>query len=139
MILFYIDEGGTGWKDKQTDFFFLCSFAIHSSNYWQMEQNIRTLKQSFFSDGKLEKWELKGHYIWQGKDKFKKARPIYRNRVFLEVSQTISQLPGNIIGIQVNKKLLSESNKSIKNDNDLYKFTFYKLLKYLDSFLESRQ
>jgi hypothetical protein len=46
-ILFYIDEGGTGWKDKETNFFFLASFGIHIQHWSQMDREVSDLKRSY--------------------------------------------------------------------------------------------
>jgi len=32
-ILFYVDEGGTGWSDDETNLFFLGSFAIYVQHW----------------------------------------------------------------------------------------------------------
>ncbi|MEQ8465408.1 DUF3800 domain-containing protein [Coleofasciculus sp. E1-EBD-02] len=136
MILFYIDEGGTGWKDTQTNFFFLVSFAIPAQNWFQMDSIILSFKKGILSGGQLENWELKGRDIWQGLGKFKKVKREYRMQVFLQISEILNQLPCHILAIQVDKKGLRDSGESIKDDTELYQFAFRELLEKIDAFLK---
>ncbi len=91
-ILFYVDEGGTGWKDMETNFFFLASFAIHVQHWSQMEREVSALKKELFSGKEPEDWELKGRDIWQGVGSFKTFQREFRLRAFKKVSETISHL-----------------------------------------------
>lgn len=135
MILFYIDEGGTGWKDIQTDFFFLVSFAIPPQNWSQMDRDVLSLKKSLLSADQLESWELKGHDIWQGKGKFKNVKWEYRVRDFLKVSETLNHLPCHIFTVQGNSKSLRNSREQSQDDTELYQFAFRQLLEDIDAFL----
>jgi hypothetical protein len=70
-ILFYVDEGGTGWKDIKTNFFFLASFAIHIQHWSQMDRVVSALKKELLSRREPEDWEIKGRDIWQDQGSFK--------------------------------------------------------------------
>ena len=105
-ILFYVDEGGTGWKDMETNFFFLASFAIHIQHWSQMDREVSALKKELFRGREPEDWELKGRDIWQGQGSFKNFKKESRLRAFKEVSETITLLPCHIFAVQVNKKRL---------------------------------
>ncbi|MGB3263053.1 MAG: DUF3800 domain-containing protein [Microcoleus sp.] len=135
-ILFYVDEGGTGWKDMQTNFFFLASFAIHVQHWSQMDSKFSALKKEFFSRREPEDWELKGRDIWQGVGSFKDFQRAVRLRAFKEVSETMSQLPCHIFAVQVNKKRLRETSQDVKDETGLYRLTFNQLLDRLDAYLK---
>lgn len=91
-ILFYIDEGGTGWSDDETNLFFLASFAIHVQDWSQIDRKFSALKKELLSRKEPEDWELKGRGIWQGQGSFKNFKKEFRFREFKEVSETMSQL-----------------------------------------------
>jgi hypothetical protein len=145
MILFYIDEGGTGWKDQETNFFFLVSFAVPAYYVPEMDRELRSLKQSWLSGDKLTDWELKGRDIWQGQGKFKNVNQKYRCEVFLQLAQNLSQSKCSIFAIVINKKLIIENQEQInkdvkryiKNDTDLYQLSFEKMLDLLNNFLKT--
>jgi hypothetical protein len=103
-ILFYVDEGGTGWSDDETNLFFLASFAIYVQHWSQMDREVSALKKELLPGKKPEDWELKGRHIWQGEGSFKRCRQESRLRAFKQISQTLNQLPCHILAIQVNKK-----------------------------------
>ncbi|MEG4066450.1 DUF3800 domain-containing protein [Microcoleus sp. Pol11C2] len=48
----------------------------------------------------------------------------------------MSQLPGNIFAVQVNKTRLRETNEDIKDETGLYRLTFNLLLEQLDAYLK---
>jgi hypothetical protein len=135
-ILFYVDEGGTGWKDMETNFFFLASFAIHVQNWSQMDRKFSALKKELLSRKEPEDWELKGRDIWQGQGSFKNFAREFRLRAFKKVSETMSQLPCHIFAVQVNKKRLRETSADIKDETGLYRLTFNQLLDQLDAYLK---
>ena len=133
-ILFYVDEGGTTWNDKQTNFFFLASFAIHVQDWSQMDREIPALKKELLSGRKPEDWELKGRDIWQGLGSFKNCKQEIRLGYFKTIAQTLNQLPCHIFAVQVNKKRLQETREDIKDDIDLYRLSFNQLLEQLDNY-----
>jgi hypothetical protein len=89
-ILFYVEEGGTGWKDLQTNFFFLASFAIHIQHWSQMDREFSALKKDILSRSEPEGWELKGRDIWQRQGLFNNFPQEFRLRAFKKVSKTMS-------------------------------------------------
>ncbi|MDB9514073.1 DUF3800 domain-containing protein [Kamptonema animale CS-326] len=135
-ILFYVDEGGTGWNDRQTNFFFLASFAIHIQHWSQMDREVSALKKELFSGREPDDWELKGRDIWQGVGAFNNLRRENRLRAFKQVSETLSKLPCHIFAVQINKKRLRETSEDIKDDTGLYRLTFNQLLEQLDAYLK---
>lgn len=133
-ILFYVDEGGNGWKDGETDFFFLASFAIHVQQWSQMDREVSALKKDLLSRREPEDWELKGRDIWQCPGSFKNFKKEFRLRAFKEVSETMSQLPCHIFAVQVNKKIWRETSEDIKDETGLYRLSFNQLLEQLDAY-----
>jgi hypothetical protein len=45
MLLFYIDESGTGLKDARTPFFVLAAVAIHVRDWQEVDSQIASLKR----------------------------------------------------------------------------------------------
>lgn len=135
-ILFYVDEGGTGWNDMETNFFFLASFAIHVQHWSQMDREVSALKKELFSGKEPEDWELKGRDIWQGVGSFKKVSREFRLQTFKKISEAMSQLPCHIFAVQVNKKRLRETSEDIKDETGLYRLSFNQLLEQLNAYLK---
>lgn len=135
-ILFYVDEGGTGWNDRQTNFFFLASFAIHVQEWSQMDSKFSALKKKLLRRKEPEDWELKGRDIWQGQGSFKDFPRAVRLRHFKEVSETMSQLSCHIFAVRVNKKRLRETSEDIKDETGLYRLALNQLLDRLDAYLK---
>lgn len=136
MILFYVDESGTGAGDNQTNFFFLVSFAIPAQNCLHIDREFLSFKRSLFPSAKPEEWELKGRDIWQGIGKFKKIRWEYRIQVFLQLAEALSRLPCTIFAVQVKKKTLRDGEKESKDDTKLYQFAFKQMLEKLNAFMK---
>jgi Protein of unknown function (DUF3800) len=137
MLLLYVDEGGTGWDDPQTEFFLLSAFAIPIERWLEIDSWVLSFKQDFFKSKNHDDWEIKARNIWQGQGLFKKVNREHRIRFFLGLSQKISELPCHIIAIKINKKLLRKSPEKIDNDPDLYRFSFYYFLEELNLFMKS--
>ncbi len=137
MLLLYIDEGGTGWDDPQTDFFLLSALAIPIGKWWEIDSGVYAVKEKFLKSKNPEDWEIKARNIWQGQGLFKKVDREHRIRFFLELSQKLGQLPCHILAIKINKKLLKNSPATIDNDTKLYGFAFYYLLEELNSFMKT--
>ncbi|AFY81749.1 DUF3800 domain-containing protein [Oscillatoria acuminata] len=137
MLLLYVDEGGTGWDDPQTDFFLLSAFAIPIEKWLELDSWVLSFKQNFFKSKNHDDWEIKARNIWQGQGLFKKVNREHRIRFFLELSQKISELPCHIIATKINKNLLRKSSENIDSDTDLYRFSFYYLLDELNLFMKS--
>lgn len=136
MVLFYVDENGTGWQDPQTNFFFLASFSIPIQNWSQMDREVSALKNNLLSRIRPEDWELKGRDLWQGVGSFKNFPRENRLQAFKQVSETLSKLPCHIFAVQVNKKRLRETREDINDDTGLYRLAFNQLLGKLDVFLK---
>lgn len=71
MILFYIDESGTGLKDPRSPFFVLCALAISSADWQSLDAKLAGLKRRLVSWAKPEDFEIKGRDIRRGEKFFK--------------------------------------------------------------------
>ena len=60
MHLFYIDESGTGLKDKNSSFFVLAGVRIPISSWQEIDDKIAALKRRLIGYAKPEDWEIKG-------------------------------------------------------------------------------
>jgi hypothetical protein len=66
MLLFYIDESGTGLKDTRTPFFVLAAVAIHVRDWQEVDSQIAGLKRRLISWAKPEDFEIKGRDMRRG-------------------------------------------------------------------------
>lgn len=139
MLLFYVDESGTGLSDKKLDYFILASVAVHIDSCPEMYRNVSSLKRNIFPYLKPEDWEIRGRNIRQGDDAFKKKSWTERISIFENIAATLSSPSFHLFAVLANKKQFSsEFIGSEWTDQDLYRVTFSKLLDELNSFLISQ-
>ncbi|MFQ5859006.1 MAG: DUF3800 domain-containing protein [Anaerolineae bacterium] len=134
MILFYIDESGTGLGDKQTPFFVLAAVAIPVDQWQLVDAQITGLKRRLISWAKPEDFEIKGRDMRRGEKLFKGQDWGSRTRAIRDVAQLIADLPCRIITIQVDKRDLPDY---IGSDDDLYRLAFWRLLEELETELDN--
>ena len=132
MILFYIDESGTGLGDKQSHYFVLAGIGIAAQDWPRIDSEIVLLKRHLVSWAKPEDWEIKGRDLRRGESIFKGRKWEERAAAFQELAETLTELPCQIFAVGVDKRLLPEH---IATDSDLYRVAFWKLLEELDGFL----
>ena len=71
MLLFYIDESGTGLKDQRSPYFILCAFSIAASDWAKMDSQVAALKRHLVSWAKPEDFEIKGRDMRRGEKFFR--------------------------------------------------------------------
>jgi hypothetical protein len=130
MILFYIDESGTGLDDKQTPFFVLSAVAIDAKDWITIDSRVTALKRRLVSWAKPEDFEIKGRDLRRGEKLFKSMAWPARARAINEVAQLMADAPCQIYAVQVDKRDLPES---IGSAVDLYRMTFWRLLDELET------
>jgi hypothetical protein len=130
MLLFYLDESGTGLKDAQTPFFVLAAVAIPADRWQSVDSQIASLKRRLVSWAKPEDFEIKGRDMRRGEKFFKNLDWGARVRAFHDVAQLIAELPCKVFAVQVDKRDLPDY---IGSDSDLYRLAFWRLLDELDS------
>lgn len=133
MLLFYIDESGTGLKDEQTPFFVLASVAIPIEQWQRVDSQVNSLKRRLVSWAKPEDFEIKGRDLQRGEKLFKSQNWDMRARAIHQVAELIEQLPCRILAVQIDKRDLPDY---VGSDNDLYRLTFWRLLDELEQELE---
>lgn len=136
MFLFYVDESGTCSNDNQTNYFVLAAIAVEDQHSLQIYKEFSVCKQRIFLKKNPEEWELKTRELCQGEKLFKGHKWESRVRIFLELSNTLAQLPLQIFAVVVNKELYYMNREELKNDVLLYRLTFNRLLEELDAFLK---
>jgi len=132
MILFYVDESGTGFGTKQP-FFSLGTIAIAAQDWARIDREFILLKRRLISWAKPEDWEIKGRDLRQGANFFKKYHWEQRLTIFKQIAELVSELPCQLFAVQIDKRALPET---ISNDTDLYRLAFWRLLETLNTFLQ---
>jgi len=93
MIFFYIDESGTGLKDKNGRYFILSAFATHAREWQRLDKEITILKRSIVSWAKPEDWEIKGRDLRRGDNIFKNYNWAQRSRAFVDIARYLQGFP----------------------------------------------
>ena len=66
MILYYIDESGTGLKDRRSPYFVLSAMAIPPESNPEIDRRVLGLKQRLIDWARPEDFELKGRDLHRG-------------------------------------------------------------------------
>jgi hypothetical protein len=135
MILFYIDESGTGLKDNQSASFILAGVAIHAEDWKNVDTEFNKLKQSLISFSEPDDWEIKGRDIRQGKNFFIKMSWEERLKTFEQIAGLISELPCKIWILNINKRSVPIS---INSNEKLYQLALWRMLDELNQFLKEK-
>ncbi len=136
MILFYIDESGTGLGDKQTPFFILAAVAIHVRDWQEVDSRVANIKRRLVSWAKPEDFEIKGRDMRRGDKFFRGQNWKARVEAINDVAQLIAELPCRIFAVQVDKRDLPDY---IGSDSNLYRLAFWRLLDEIDAELKNAQ
>lgn len=136
MILFYIDESGTGLKDTKTHFFVLSAFAIYAKDWKQLDQEIIALKRRLINWAQPEDFEIKGRDMRRGEQFFKSLNWEGRKQAMNDVAKLIASVPCKVFTVQVDKRTLPNS---ISSDDQLYRIAFWRLLDMLEGELNHMQ
>ncbi len=133
MLLFYIDESGTGLGDERTPFFTLAALAIAIEQWSVMDLEVAALKRRLVSWAKPEDFEIKGREIRRGEKFFKGQNWSTRAQAMREVARLIADLPCQVLTVQVDKRDLPDY---IGSDSDLYRLAFWRLLEEIEATLK---
>lgn len=135
MILFHIDESGTGLKDPQSPYFVLAAIGIPASEWQTADDQITALKRHLVSWAKPDDFEIKGRDIRRGEKFFKNQRWEERVDAFRRVGRLLLNLPCHVLAVQVDTRDLPEY---VATDNELYRLAFWRLLDAIEQTLESQ-
>lgn len=132
MLLFYVDESGTGLEDKRTPFFVLSAFSISVSECRLLDQKVAELKQQILPWAKPEDFEIKGRDIRRGEKFYKNLDWAARMKFVNDIAELIADCPCRIFVVRVDKRDLPEY---VASNNDLYRLAFWRLLDQIELWL----
>lgn len=135
MIHFYIDESGTGLRDKRSSQFVLAAAGIHTADLQVVDQQINAFKRRLIPYAEPEDFELKGRDLRRGDRLFKSMEWGERAAAIGELASVISALPIAIYAVQVNKVQLTEY---VAAEDQLYALAFRRLLELLNEQLDKQ-
>ena len=130
MRIFYVDESGTGIRDKASNFFLLAALSLDVVDIPRVDREISVLKRELVSWAKPEDFEIKGRDIRRGDKIFSSLSWEDRVRAIRAIAESIAQLPCRATTVSVDKRALPEY---IGTDADLYRVGFWRLLDELNS------
>jgi len=133
MILFYIDESGTGLKDQRSPYFILSAFSIDADDWARMDSQVAALKRHLVSWAKPEDFEIKGRDMRRGEKFFRGQDWETRIEAFHRTADLLMSLPCRVFAVQVDTRYLPEY---VASDQDLYRLAFWRLLEEIDAHLE---
>jgi hypothetical protein len=133
MILFYVDESGTGLGDKGSPFFVLSATGIPAQDWKTVDNQAVALKRRLISWAKPEDFEIKGRDMRRGEKFFKKMDWLERVKAIQEVADVIATIPCRIFAVQVDKRALPEY---VASDDMMCRLSLSRLLDEIDSELE---
>jgi len=136
MILFYLDESGTGLGDERNNFFVLAAFCIQARDWVHLDREVAAIKRRLISWAKPEDWEIKGRDIRRGEKLFQNQHWTQRADAFVQIAELLDRLPCRLLAVQVDNRLLPVY---VETDSDLYRIAFWRLLDELDGLLESQE
>lgn len=130
MKLFYIDESGTGLKDKASPFFVLAALEVADKDMPGLDSSVAALKRRLVGWAKPEDFEIKGRDIRRGEKFFKQLDWEQRLRAMQSIADLIAEQPCRAVAVIVNKPDLPEY---VGTDPDLYRIAFWRLLDELNA------
>ncbi|MBX3000927.1 MAG: DUF3800 domain-containing protein [Caldilineaceae bacterium] len=129
MLLFYIDESGTGLKDKQSPFFVLSATAIPTDVSREVDARVIALKRELVSWAKPEDFEIKGRDLRRGEKFFSNQPWEQRAEAILKVATLLAEVPCKMLAVQVDTRDLPEY---VSSDTHLYRLAFWRLLDLIE-------
>ncbi|MFQ5613247.1 MAG: DUF3800 domain-containing protein, partial [Anaerolineae bacterium] len=133
MLLFYVDESGTGLGDKRSPFFVLASIAVPADKWSLVDAETNALKRRIVPWAKPEDFEIKGRDLRRGEKFFRHRNWSLRAKAMNDVAQLIAEMPCRIFAVRVDKRDLPDY---IGSENDLYRLAFWRLLEELEGELK---
>lgn len=133
MLLFYIDESGTGLGDKRSSFFVLASIAIPADKWSLIDAETNALKRRIVPWAKPEDFEIKGRDLRRGEKFFKGQNWRSRAQAINDIAQLIAKIPCRVFAVRVDKRDLPDY---VGSDSDLYRLAFWRLLEELEEEME---
>lgn len=133
MLHFYIDESGTGLRDKRSPYFVLAATAIPVEELSIVDEQINEFKHRLIPFANPEDYEFKIRELRRGERFFRNLSWSIRAQAIDEMAALIATLPCKILAVQVHKKYLTEY---IAAEDQLYALTFRKLVDMIENLLQ---
>lgn len=108
MLHFYIDESGTGLRDKRSPYFVLAAAAIPVNELTRVDEQINVFKRQLIPFAEPEDFEFKVRELRRGERFFRGVPWPLRAQAILEMSSLLATLPCEILAVQVHKSHLTE-------------------------------
>ncbi len=135
MLFFYVDESGTGLKDKRSEFFLLSAVAIKDADWQLIDSDVNALKRNIIPWAKPEDFEIKGRDLRRGEKLFKAYNWTERVAIINQTANLIAKLPCQIFAIKVSKRDLPEY---VSSDEQMYRLSLWRLLDELEREMTDR-
>ncbi|MGH7187223.1 MAG: DUF3800 domain-containing protein, partial [Pseudomonadota bacterium] len=136
MRLFYVDESGTGLKDRGSPYFVLAAFGLPAETAASLDSSLAALKRRMLPWAPPEDFEIKGRDLRRGEKLLKGVAWAHRVDMMASVAELIARLPCRVIVIQADKRDLPES---VETADDLYRLVLWRLLDEIERDLEEFQ
>ncbi|MBI5369306.1 MAG: DUF3800 domain-containing protein [Planctomycetes bacterium] len=136
MKLFFIDESGTGMKDKGAPCFVLAATVCDAADLPSINDALRALKRRLISWAQPEDFELHGHELRHGLGVFAKLDWPGRLSVMREVAAEMARLPLELLAVVVRKAALPPQ---IATEADLYRVALTRMLDEVDTLCSQKQ
>jgi hypothetical protein len=133
MRLFYVDESGTGLKDRRSPFFVLAAFGLPAEAAASLDSSLAALKRRMVSWAPPEDFEIKGRDLRRGEKLLKGVAWENRVHMMASVAEFIARLPCRVIVIQADKRDLPDS---VETEDLLYRLVLLRLLDEIEQELE---
>jgi hypothetical protein len=125
MRIFYIDESGTGLRQRDTPYFVLASLGLPADRWSDLDRAVVELKRYLIPWAKPEDFELKGRALRRGEGMFRSLDWRQRATAFRAIAEMLAGLPVGIYAVRIHKPSLP---LTITTEADLYRLAFWKLL-----------
>lgn len=133
MLHFYIDESGTGLRDRRSPYFVLAATAIPVEELAIVDEQINEFKRRLVPFANPEDYEFKVREVRRGERFFRNLPWSIRAQAIDEMASLIAVLPCEILAVQVNKVHLTEY---IAAEDQLYALAFRKLVDMVENVLQ---
>ncbi len=133
MLHFYIDESGTGLRDRRSPYFVLAATVIPAQELTIVDEQINEFKRRLIPFANPEDYEFKVRELRRGERFFRNLSWSIRAQAIDEMASLIAALPCEILAVQVNKEHLTEY---IAAEDQLYAMAFRKLVDMIENLLQ---
>lgn len=132
MIHFYVDESGTGLRDRRSPYFILAATSVHTAHLEVVDEQVNRFKRRLVPFAEPEDYEIKVRELRRGEKFFRGVPWEIRAQAIHEFSKLVADLPCTIVAVQIHKDYLTEY---VSSDDQLYALAFRQLVDMLEGVL----